>query len=753
MTNAMMGTLEIVAHEGDERWLVAFPNDQPNCAVYDVDGDDADMYPNINSLLVRGAWQFVDREDVPPDVAESISEYFKILPGDALPPGVPAPSTAIYKFNEDEERNYHGEWTSGGDDAPIGATSKNGASLTAGDVIDFGKHGRVMIVSNVVHPRNPAYRSVVAMKTDGTKVKIDMSGKKVYPIVHAGTLPPVAATLVPTGPQVNITKEDVADLKGQLKIASARVQEELHSRVVAVVNADGLDRRRTQAEMDRNAAQAATLTKNFGAVVDARINELVQRESDRLGVHASTENLTALRRKAYAAASHTSVENMMAPRAQILDDYTRNFNNGMTAAIATGLENLGVGVHDEVIPDGSGDHDTYEITQKDIDAFKSGLNESSVGSRYIYNLSERRMFGTSSSNTEIVLGPGDKETALRAAFKTDYSPSDIGMEDFFGGKRTFMDSTMMTLVLPDGGRVPTYDLYQANKKEFGALGVRFSVSNNAGMRATNSVAARSAISSWLDGTQPKLPNGVKIGLVDSATIQQYRDALVRVQADKDAAGSTEIAQRITAYKQSMKDMATIQKDVTFGVLGQLRPLGSPGDIFIQPGHTSGTAVEAALGKELIGNAAKYLPSDWIEASNLRGGVQLRVNSRSSGRSFNRGNYIELKTKSSTLSSQQSVAIHEMMHRIESVNPDVSTLEEAYWKLRAPGQYKTKNVGGGKGDPDTFKVKYSGRYYGGGNWEIGSMGMQGLHDNSAQTRDDPDYKAFMLGLVTLADRKK
>ena len=93
----------------------------------------------------------------------------------------------------------------------------------------------------------------------------------------------------------------------------------------------------------------------------------------------------------------------------------------------------------------------------------------------------------------------------------------------------------------------------------------------------------------------------------------------------------------------------------------------------------------------------------------------------------------------------------MTHHVEMTVPDVAILEKGFWQSRCPQERKTVNVGGGQGDPDTFPDAYSGRYYGGGSWEIASTGMEGMLIHGSYIKGDADYQSFMTGLLLLAGR--
>jgi hypothetical protein len=651
----------------------------------------------------------------------------------------------VKDFNDDEARNAEGEWTSGGDSGP--PELRPVPQLVAGDTFEHARLGVVTVVSTEPQPRNNQYVRITATDANGKQIKFDVSGRKTVALISRGSGAITPPPKEETGPQVNITKEDIRELKGQMKEVQSRVNGDLFARGGANrtpgVDVDQLRRNR--------AADAMVSTRKFGAQVSATIDTLVDREMNRLGIQSGNEDedMKARMRLSSDLSNARTTPEFRDAQSRFLTSYQNGFAIGTTAAIAQALENLGAGTHSETIPDGSGQKDEYTITQNDIDQFKAGLHEDAKADA-TYNF-------TSGGTSRILLGNSVEPSVARIV---DRYVSSSAMENFTG--RYIYDPYMAELHLPDGGKVPIYDLFQANKEGFKQLGVSMSMSRQAGFRATNAYDARLAYNSFMrDGTP--IPSKVKLGLVDEDTMQRVKDSYIPYNAVKE-----KIA--ISNLNPSTKDQQEqVRQAVTFAVLGQLRPLGDINSFGTNVLYSSagrwtydkvGNAKYANFGKELVGRAATMLPVDWLQ--NIK---SLRVNTTSStGRSYNNGGYIELKVGKplsdvkEPFDSRVSTTVHELMHAIETSTRDVSTLEEAYWRDRCPNEYKTKSVGSGRdtGDPDTFKSAYSGRYYGRGNWEIGSMGMEGLYADKVQTREDPDYKSFMLGMVALAgggDRKK
>lgn len=87
----------------------------------------------------------------------------------------------LFKYDEDQERDYHGRFAE--DTAFPVAGMKLGGEFQSGDVITWGRHGDVTIVS--IKPEDKpgsSYHTILGIKEDGSKVKFNVSGNKHYPV-------------------------------------------------------------------------------------------------------------------------------------------------------------------------------------------------------------------------------------------------------------------------------------------------------------------------------------------------------------------------------------------------------------------------------------------------------------------------------------------------------------------------------------------------------------------------------------------
>lgn len=207
------------------------------------------------------------------------------------------------------------------------------------------------------------------------------------------------------------------------------------------------------------------------------------------------------------------------------------------------------------------------------------------------------------------------------------------------------------------------------------------------------------------------------------------------------------------------------------VLAEVRPGFGTGTIKHEAGHMSdvsggdlwaralpgsqGDAERRAVA-ELVADASRYLPREWVEASAQAGDVHVGL---WKGRAWHRweggGSTIRVRPLDT------STMLHELGHRFERLFPSVRNLEAAFYRrrttLRGGRQEVARHLSDITGDPgyeahelareDKFTKAYIGKDYGGDAFEVLTMGLQGLfHGDHGITRGDKDLVAFILGLL-------
>ena len=203
------------------------------------------------------------------------------------------------------------------------------------------------------------------------------------------------------------------------------------------------------------------------------------------------------------------------------------------------------------------------------------------------------------------------------------------------------------------------------------------------------------------------------------------------------------------------------RDATFAVVGQLRPLAAPDSL---PLKILGDAKATAM----INKALVMYPADWVKTTQEKalasagGVIKVMYSETLAGRSNAGGLRVNLTLGHESKNGDEakiSTILHEFQHVMDDHNKQLYETHGSYWRVRCPLQRTSINVGGNPGDPDEFKVPYSGVNYekrGIHGWEIGTMGMEGLYgatDRNARTvQSDNSYRDYIIGTLLLASRR-
>jgi len=637
---------------------------------------------------------------------------------------------SLLKYSEDQPRDYHGRFAS--ENSSEEQATKPGREIQPGDTITWGRHGVVTVDSIVVHPRSSTYYVVRGTKPDGTKVKFDVSASKAYPVVSpSGSTKPVEAVKPETNkPTVVVTEKEMEELKSARPDLAQKVNDMLTSRL-------------PDAKFS-----ALDIAKEYGAKIDAKIQEVYQRELAKAGLGDFTdERIKALTYELLGEKREEDRQNddeRSEAFNNVIQEYTRNFNNGVVSAFANALEKIGAGEYKSTMINGNYEPDTTgTILQSDIDAFKNGLVDNAgnyIG--LLFRPSSLPFRFRDGEDFYLNNGAGGTATASIAM----QSVSNFGLEQLVGGgSKYYYDGRMQTLTLPSGAQVHAYDLYQANKKEFASLGIKYSSSERSGFRFPNGTEVKAMVK---EGDTSKLGKN----LISQETMQTYRDA-----------SQSKAQQKIDELNQKVDQVRQIKIDSIFAVLSGIRPYGLASGEEINLKEVKGTKTLTNLGKQLLSTAQKYYPSQWLERSQQNGFTLKVSNTRGSAHYeiYSSTMYIPTKSFGGTTFNRDNISVvtHELFHRMEALNWRVGQIEEAFWKTRVPSQKieTLREYGKVPGNKDNFARSYCGRIYSrsltGSHWEVGSSGIQGLvGETGYEVNKDPDYRAFLLGMLSLVDAK-
>lgn len=184
------------------------------------------------------------------------------------------------------------------------------------------------------------------------------------------------------------------------------------------------------------------------------------------------------------------------------------------------------------------------------------------------------------------------------------------------------------------------------------------------------------------------------------------------------------------------------------LLSEYRPMGTDG--INLKGHITNARAEVS---KLLTRVYEYIPTEWIERSVNYGTITTKKVSR--------GYYIHGKKAELAVSGQVGVrnsfrtALHEMMHRQEGISDAIIKAEKEFYEHRTKGEalLKLKDVTGNSGyrDSETTKVDnfldpYMGKDYGGGNYELLSMGADTLYADPIKLAEDQEMFDWVVEML-------
>lgn len=259
---------------------------------------------------------------------------------------------------------------------------------------------------------------------------------------------------------------------------------------------------------------------------------------------------------------------------------------------------------------------------------------------------------------------------------------------------------------------------------------------------------------------------------DRAMFERLHDILSN--ADK------ELTQRYNAYTSDRNFIRDTQDTVrktyaeeSHKILSQLRPMLSIKDVtpvFVNDYKAKHMPRLESEFLTALEKALPYIPKDFMpESTDAKGviGRFIKACLREGGkgtRSYARESNITIFVKTERkLGQLESTILHELTHQTD-FKTDTARCAEAFWYTRCPKARTSQNVGGNRGDADTFPEPYSGTYYGvpsitmlqENSWEITTIGQEalaGFNERRLKTLADEEYRRYMLGVLMLAGRIK
>ena len=348
-------------------------------------------------------------------------------------------------------------------------------------------------------------------------------------------------------------------------------------------------------------------------------------------------------------------------------------------------------------------------------------------------------------------------------FSNEYNPSD-------NQRSTYLE-------LGDGTRLNIRDIFAGHEEALADYGLGLSNAYGSLVGPSPQMAFRQAVGGRIvtgtgaptgDVGESREAFARNLNQEDLAALREASAACVKVH-DEGQAKENAAYQRKKDYDASV---VKAYSDAQWGIIGSLRPLGGEltSNVTVKGwGSTKeGRANAAAMSASLIGQAQSCFPTEWIQQANdWRNGqrpfdVTFKTTGYGGGVHYDGGRIVVKGVKPGTenLRSAGSTLLHEYTHGMQERLDQLSRLEAAFLRDRCPQDRKVRVGGGGTGDPDKFRNKYSGRSdYGGKFSEVATTGMQGMLTTPLSTNydsnlhGDRDFQNFMTGVLLVSDRKK
>ena len=178
-------------------------------------------------------------------------------------------------------------------------------------------------------------------------------------------------------------------------------------------------------------------------------------------------------------------------------------------------------------------------------------------------------------------------------------------------------------------------------------------------------------------------------------------------------------------------------------LSELRPMGTDGVKFGK--HLTGNREM----KKVVESAYGYYPTDWIRRSIDRG--SLKVEKVSRGYYSDWRNIIAISGGGENDPRSLATGIHELGHRMERAE-NLLPHEAEFYKRRTAGEpLKWLGPGYDKKEvtrEDDFTSPYMGKDYGGGAFELCSMGFEYIWTKPEILVKDPEMQNWILGMLAV-----
>lgn len=628
---------------------------------------------------------------------------YGVLRSDDWKPVVKGWAPSITKYDPDQPRDSHGRFGfGGGSSTQSGVTTAKVSDMSPGDSFHIGSHGNITIES-IKDDKNPNYARITGVRqSDGKRVTVAVSRNKTYEHTKSKEVKPAATVVQPKQEEAKrlYPPEETKKLREAMSKAIEEHKTEFEKTKGLVFSETDATRQARQNMVD--------VSRVFGNKVTEFVNAKTSELANEQGLTPiTTEDLARLKQ---------NYEDSLGKQANASQE-TKEYAGGLAAIYSLEIGDRSASIFSDSLLQ-------FGFSQQQIDAFTRAT------------------------------GPGNSEVFTNGISLYGIGPVDRQL----GGGLTLTREMSFSAVVNGQGvdgpiSVPLRDILASKADAYKELGVfrqesasvessRFVMPNQysiqAGILQLYCGERYSSLSSATLINQSILEN--------QSQIQSKFDSLNAQYDSAKPLSDTARKEYIDASK-SGDPYNKLYTAVMWETLNNLRAFGGPENSVNVNNIVGSNKKRRAEIQSSIGQASAFFPSDWVRQANEKPINTMKVSSGNGRASY------QPWTRTIKLYANDglSTVLHEMTHHVEMTVPDVAILEKGFWQSRCPQERKTVNVGGGQGDPDTFPDAYSGRYYGGGSWEIASTGMEGMLIHGSYIKGDADYQSFMTGLLLLAGR--
>lgn len=224
---------------------------------------------------------------------------------------------------------------------------------------------------------------------------------------------------------------------------------------------------------------------------------------------------------------------------------------------------------------------------------------------------------------------------------------------------------------------------------------------------------------------------------------EIREEMGELKASVYFERTQDIRDQIKALETERQTLLPTYMNGLKAKLSELRPMGTDGVTFGK--HLTGNR---EMGK-VVKNAYGYYPTDWIRRSIDRG--SLKVEKVSRGYYNDWRNIIAISGGGENDPRSLATGIHELGHRMERAE-NLLPHEAEFYKRRTAGEpLKWLGPGYDKKEvtrKDDFTSPYMGKDYGGGAFELCSMGFEYIWTKPEILVKDPEMQNWILGMLAV-----